>query len=198
MRISLRHVNNTLLAAIIVVNLYIIAAPLTPSVIFWWQSHHTNRQQTLSGQLHRKSSQPTTPAAAKPNQLIVPSMLLDTPLLDGPVKDTYKILDKGVWRWPLGSTPDKGGNTVLIGHRFTYTNPKGIFYYLNKIQPNDEIGVIWNNKTYIYKVTSVSVIPPTNVGITAPTRNARLTMYTCTPLWLPKDRLVVVAELEQS
>ena len=125
-------------------------------------------------------------------------MLLNQPILEGSVKDTYSILNHGIWRWPAGSTPDKGSNTILIGHRFTYTQPKGVLYYLNKVKMGDEIGLWWNNKQYVYKVTNISEVPPTQTSIEDPTPDARLTIFTCTPLWLPKDRLVVVAELENN
>jgi LPXTG-site transpeptidase (sortase) family protein len=197
-RISLKKVNHVLLAAIILINAYIIAAPFAPAVLFWWQNHHTNRQQILTTQIHQTapgSAAASTPTS-QPNHLTVPAMLLDTPILEGPVSQQYQILDKGIWRLPFTSTPDKGGNTVIVGHRFTYTTPKGIFYYLNKVQVGDEIGVVWNNKSYLYKVSSVSVVPPTQTGVQDDTPDARLTLYTCTPLWNPKDRLVVVAERE--
>lgn len=199
MRVQLRQVNNCLLTLIIITNLYIIGAPLLPKVIYWWQTNHTHRQQQLTQKIHPKSS--TAPAktqpANQPNSLTVPAMLLDTPILEGPVKDTYKILDRGIWRLPFTSTPDKGGNTVIVGHRFTYTNPRGIFYYLDKVRVGDEIGVVWNHTSYLYKVSSVSTVSPSEVGVQAPTADARLTLYTCTPLWNPKDRLVVVAQLEK-
>lgn len=199
MRIQLRQVNNCLLALIILFNLYIVGAPLLPKLNYWWQASHTHRQQQLTQKIHPKPS--TTPAktqpATRPNSLTIPAMLLDTPILEGPVKDTYKILDHGIWRLPFTSTPDKGGNTVIVGHRFTYTNPQGIFYYLNKIRVGDEVGVVWNNISYLYKVSSVSTVPPTQVDVQAPSADARLTLYTCTPLWNPKDRLVVVAQLEK-
>lgn len=124
-------------------------------------------------------------------------MLLQTRIYEGPVSQTYKILDKGIWRWPLGSTPDKGGNTILIGHRFTYTNPRGIFYNLDKLKVGQEIGVIWNNKKYLYKVTDTKVVPPSATNILNQTSDSRLTLYTCTPTWNPKDRLVVTAILEE-
>jgi len=123
-------------------------------------------------------------------------MLLDQPVLEGPVSRQYSTLNKGIWRWPNGSTPDKGGNTVLIGHRFTYTNPRGAFYFLNKVKMGDEIGVFWNNREYLYRVASISVVSPTDTAIEDNTSDTRLTLFTCTPLWLPKDRLVVVAKLK--
>ena len=108
----------------------------------------------------------------------------------------YAVLARGIWRWPAGSTPDKGGNTVLVGHRFTYTNPKGVFYALNDVSVGDTIGVVWQGKAYVYVVSATEVVPPSDVRILDPTTIPTLTLYTCTPIWWPKDRLVVIAHLE--
>jgi sortase A len=199
MRITLNRVNTCLLILIIIIDAYIIGAPLFPKLTYWWQTNHTHARQNLTEKLRpRPASKPSATTADQPNSLVVPAMLLDTPVLEGPVKNTYKILDKGIWRWPLGSAPDKGGNTILIGHRFTYTNPKGIFYALDKVKVGDEIGVMWDNQHYLYKVITVKTVPPSDTSILSPTSDAQLTMYTCTPLWNPVNRLVVVAKLEQS
>ena len=197
-RPRLSTINNVLLGLIIVVNLYVILAPLFPGANFWWQSHHTHTRQALTARLHPQKHPSTKPVAAQPNHLVIPSMLLDQPILEGPVSQQYRILDNGIWRWPAGSTPDKGGNTVLIGHRFTYTNPRGVFYFLNKVSVGDEIGLFWANQEYLYKVSSITVVPPTQTSIEDATPDARLTIFTCTPLWLPKNRLVVVAQLEKN
>jgi len=194
----LSTINNILLGLIIVVDLYVILAPMFPAAAFWWQSHHTHTRQALTARLHPAKQPATKPATVQPNHVIIPSMLLDQSILEGPVSQQYRILDQGIWRWPAGSTPDKGGNTVLIGHRFTYTNPRGVFYFLNKVVIGDEIGLFWANQEYLYKVSSITVVPPTQTSIEDATTDARLTIFTCTPLWLPKNRLVVVAELERS
>lgn len=196
-RLSYRRANTILLWLIIVICLYVIAAPFAPMAAFWWRS----RDGQLQAQLQQKvasvrppdHSQP--PAKPQPNQLIIPAMLLDEKIHEGPVSQTYAILRHGVWRWPNGSTPDKGGNTTFIGHRFTYTDPRGVFYYLNKVKIGQTIGVIWQNVHYRYRVSNIKVVPPTDTAIQAPTKDARLTIFTCTPLWLPKDRLVVTAKL---
>lgn len=105
----------------------------------------------------------------------------------------YKILDRGIWRWPDSSTPDGGGNTVLLGHRFTYTNPRGVLYFLNKVQVGETIGINWNNSKCAYKVVHVQTVAPSDTIVTAPTTDPTLTIYTCTPLWHPVNRLVVTA-----
>lgn len=177
---------------IIAVNGYVIAAPSMPAAIFHL-ADHTGKQQQLTNDLHVKQP-PTMPQPS--NQLIIPSMLLKQPTLEGPIANQYKILNNGIWRWPASSTPDKGGNTVLIGHRFTYANPQGVFYHLDKIKPGDEIGIFWNGKKYLYKTISITQVAPTDTSIQNQTAEARLTLFTCAPLWLPKNRLVVVAHLE--
>ncbi len=187
---TLSKVNNLLLALIIIIDGYVIAAPLLPTVTFNWQKHQ-GKQQQLEREIHQ--SKPLPPTSPQPNQVTVPSMLLDQPVLEGVVSQQYKTLDRGIWRWPKSSTPDKGGNTVLIGHRFTYTNPRGVFYFLNKVKMGDEIGITWSSKKYLYTVTNIAEVAPTNTTIEDNTSQAQLTLFTCTPLWLPKNRLVVVA-----
>jgi LPXTG-site transpeptidase (sortase) family protein len=195
--VKLSKLNNVLLALIILVNGYVIAGPLLPGLSFRWDAHSGKRQQLETKVRSGKANpHPASTAAARPDSVIVPSMLLDQPIHEGKVRDQYQTLNKGIWRWPNGSTPDKGGNTVLIGHRFTYTNPRGVFYFLNKIKPGDEISVVWSNRDYTYRVVSINQVPPTDTAIEKQSSTPELTLFTCTPLWLPKDRLVVVADLE--
>jgi LPXTG-site transpeptidase (sortase) family protein len=196
---NLQRTNNVLLTLIILVNLYVVAAPFVPAVIFWYKAHHTNTQATLNHLLTPSTAKSTTtsksPAAPVQNSLVVPAMLLNTPILEGPVWKEYTTLNQGVWRWPDGSTPDKGGNTILIGHRFTYTDPRGIFYELNKVVVGDQIGVFWSGKEYLYTTANVSTVSPSNTTILNQTTQPELTLYTCTPTWNPRYRLVVVANL---
>ena len=195
-RPKLRHVNNVLFTTIVLINGYVIAAPLWPQVTFWWQSHHTARQSELTQKIHQPVA--TKPAQPKPNGLIIPAMMLDQPTLEGPESHWFDLLKQGIWRWPESSTPDKGGNTVFLAHRFSYTGPHGAFYYLDKLKIGDEIGVSWDSKTYTYKVVSSTEVPPTETAIEDNTSDSRITLFTCTPLWHPVNRLVVVARLESA
>jgi sortase A len=195
---SLAKINNWLLGLIILLNLYVITAPILPAIIFKIESH-SGQKQALQRIINKSQSTPASQAvnnSVQGNSLVIPAMLLNQPILEGAVSQQYKILDQGIWRWPKGSTPNQGGNTVLIGHRFTYTIPKGAFYYLNKLGLGDQIGVFWNHKEYIYGVAKISVVSPNDTSIEQNTNNPELTLFTCTPLLLPKDRLVVVADLE--
>jgi len=187
---SLRRANNLLIILIVVINCYVIATPFFPRLLFFVHSHQGQAVQ-LKQAVHQA---PAAAAPPQPNHIVIPNMLLDQLIYDG--TDAYGELNKGIWHWPGGSTPDKGGNTVLLGHRFTYTTPRGVFYFLDKATIGSEIGLVWDNKLYNYTVIDTKVVPPTDVSILAPTTEPTLTLYTCTPLWNPESRLVIIAHLE--
>jgi LPXTG-site transpeptidase (sortase) family protein len=185
----------------VLINAYIIAAPLIPQATYWWDVHHTNDRTQLSQLINKPRPAAKSPTAAPnpdagPNRLIIPAMVLNQQTLEGPESNWFNILYRGIWRWPGSSTPDKGGNTVFLSHRFSYTGPRGAFYYLNKLKIGGEIGVVWNHKMYTYSVVSSTTVPPTDTSIEDNTDDPQITLFTCTPLWHPVNRLVVVAKLK--
>jgi len=156
--------------------------------LFWFQQHTSSRLLQLRTQLHLPANQ--LAIAPTDNRLIIPAMLLSVPINEGA---DMRALRAGPWRRPNSSTPDHGGNTVIVGHRFTYTDPRGSFYYLDKLRTGDEIGIYWHGNRFLYKVFDTKVVAADDTDIEGQTKNAQLTLYTCTPLWLPKNRLVVTA-----
>jgi sortase A len=168
--------------------------PVLPAALFWITRHQSGEQQTLQRRITMATQTPQT-TTDQTDRLIIPGMLLDEPVHTGP---TAVTLRQGLWLRPQGSTPDKGSNTVIVGHRFTYTNPRGALYHLDKVRVGDSVGLRWQDVMHTYRVTTIKTVAADATAIEAPTTTARLTIYTCTPLWLPKDRLVVIAEEIQS
>lgn len=179
-------VNSVLLAAIIVINCYVILAPLLPGWRYWQKDHFSQSERDLLTEQVEASSD-----YSGANKLVIPRIFVDQPVLEGP---NIYTANKGIWRLPSSSTPDQGGNTVLIGHRFLYSHNQAVFYNLDKMQVGDKLAVFWNEQKYVYQVSEVKTVSPEQTDIEAPTEDARLTLYTCTPLWTSKDRLVVVAK----
>jgi sortase A len=184
--VKLSRVNTLLLISIILVNGLTIVMPFVPSLLFTVEARGGEKQKSLE----QRVAQPVT-HTSQSNRLIMPDALFDQPVFDGP---DARTLNKGVWHRPHSSTPDKKGNTVFAAHRFTYRNPQGAFYNLDKLKPGARIGLLWNNTMYRYTVWEVKVVGPDATYIEAPTKEPQLTLYTCTPLTLPKDRLVVIAK----
>lgn len=190
-----RRLNSWLLGLILVVNGYVLTAPFWPQLATWWQLNHTNTRAVLQQRVaHPLNPSPTI--QPQPNQLIAPDMGLATTIGEGSYAHRYDVLKGGIWRYNRGSTPDKGGNTVLVGHRFTYTNPRGIFYALDRLHVGSQLALIWDNQQYTYRVSEVKVVDPSDISIQNQTPDSRLTLFTCTPLWHPTSRLVVIATLE--
>jgi sortase A len=191
--ISLSRINTLLVVVIIAINTYLIAAPFYPQLQYWWKIHINHQQQKLEKIVHSSSDgrghTSSTPIPAG-EWLVIPKLAMNTPIFEGP---TIYTANKGVWHRPQSSDPEHDSNTVLVGHRFTYTNPTGVFYNLDKLTVGDSIGLFWNGKKYTYTVSATKVVPPTDVDVEAPTSDTRLTLYTCTPLWSAKNRLVITA-----
>lgn len=184
--ITLRALNRLLTASIIVICLYVIVLPYIPQVTY-------TVKDTLNVQSPLVSAGAEAPISSYPteNTIVIPAINLQTQIYDGAYANT---LSKGVWHRPSTSSPDRGGNTVLAGHRFTYSDP-AVFYHLDKVKSGDEIITYWNKKKYVYRVADVKQVAPSAVEIENPTKESRLTIYTCAPLWTSKYRLVVTADL---
>lgn len=128
------------------------------------------------------------------NRIVIPSIGVDMEIFDGPDERT---LDKGgIWRIPNTSTPDKGGNTVVSGHRWRYLPPSNsTLYLLDKVKDGEPVIVYWQGKEYDYRISGREVVDPTRVEILNNTAEPRLTIFTCTPLYSTKQRLVLYGEL---
>lgn len=190
--VRLSRVNTVLVVVIVAINLFVLVTPLWPAFMFARQKT-SPKAQAITKQVQTPAHD-TSAIAHDAQALLVPSMVLDAPIHEGA---SIKTLNQGLWRIPHSSTPDKGSNTVIVAHRFTYVNPQGTFYHLDKVKPNDQIAVLWHGKKYVYTVTGTKRVSASETSVEAPTSEPTLTLYTCTPLWNPKDRLVVQATLQE-
>lgn len=141
------------------------------------------------------NAQPPSVAGDSP-RLFIDSLGVNIPIVEG---KNDKALFKGAWRSPYGSTPDKGGNTVLFGHRWLHKPPHPeTFFDLDKLKAGDTFALDWQGKRYTYKVTETLVVNPKDVWVLKQTPNATLTLITCTPLYTTKQRLIIRADLISS
>jgi LPXTG-site transpeptidase (sortase) family protein len=130
--------------------------------------------------------------APRDNRLVIPSIGVNMRVLEGPNEN---VLWRGAWRIPGTSTPNKGGNTVITGHRFQYRAGSNTLYLADKVKKGDLMVAYWNGKPYTYRVTEKKLVAPNADYIHAPSAKPRLTVYTCAPLFSTKQRLVLIGEL---
>jgi LPXTG-site transpeptidase (sortase) family protein len=189
----LRKFNNFLSVVVLLSALYLIIWPFLPRLDFWWKSYRHSDPPLVTAITKPKNA--GSVSAPKDNTLVIPALHMQVTVYDGP---TYASLAKGVWHSPRSSTPDKGGNTVMAGHRFTYNGLQrgaSTFYSLDRLKTGDQVVLYWSGVRYDYKVSDVLIVAPTEISIENPTPQPQLTLYTCTPLWTSLQRLVVQASL---
>ncbi len=58
----------------------------------------------------------------------------------------------------------------------------------------DDITVYWDKKDYRYKITEVKTVKPNETSIEAPSKEPKLTIYTCTLGGSADGRVVVIAK----
>ena len=142
---------------------------------------------------------PTPTSRPDPNhvnvsdRLVIPGIKVDMPIFES---TNAGILLKGGWVFPNTSTPDKGRNTVIFGHRFRYLPPiTNTFYSLDKVEVEDTFTIAWKGVIYSYKITEKKIIEPTDFSVLNQNSESKITLITCAPLFSTKQRLVVIGTL---
>jgi len=118
----------------------------------------------------------------KENGLIINKIGIRGAIHEG--DDWENILKSGIWRVPNFATPENPdkGPIILAAHRFGYLawsnqfRQLNSFYNLPKLQINDEISIVWNQREYKYQIYAE------NTGEKINDYSADLILYTC-QLW---------------
>jgi sortase A len=134
-------------------------------------------------------------AAVAPGQTMgriqIPRIGLDVPLLEMANCDDTPNLNKGPAHIGGTALPGTAGNCGIAGHRSTYSMP---FAQLGSLQAGDEIVVFGPaGARYIYRVTRIWVVSPSQVSVLDPTPLPSLTLVTCHPYGSSQSRLIVRA-----
>lgn len=192
-RVSLhRKVNNILVTTLILVGIYMCIFPFLPQLSWSWHHRHNPGPSSSITSLAYESTGESSAPISKDNLLIIPRLEMREHINTG---NSITELNKGAWLVPNTSSPSQKSNTVIVGHRFTYAGA-AVFYFLDKLQVGDQVVVTWNEKEYTYKVHDIKIVSPTELDVHKASEQPILTLYTCTPLWSAKNRLVVTALLE--
>lgn len=131
------------------------------------------------------------------NRIIVPSILVDAPILEGVSKDQ---LSRGVCRVPNFPFPGQGGNFIIEGHNlaeFGIWKTQSFFSLLDIVSEGTPIYVFYKGKKYIYKVKEKTYRDVVDPKLYDMVPGERLTLITCASTWSPtiyvNRRTVVIA-----
>ncbi len=132
-----------------------------------------------------------TPGPQSPRRIVIPAIGVDHPIVEG---DTEEQLKKGVGRHIGTANPGTAGNLVLTAHNDVYGE---IFRHLDQLQVGDEIIVYTLGQQFIYVVQAQRIVGPTEVSVLAPTRKPTITLISCYPYLVDKQRIVIIGALKE-
>jgi LPXTG-site transpeptidase (sortase) family protein len=142
-------------------------------------------------------------ATAQP-EVIIPKINVEIPVdYNQTTTDESQIenaLDSGVVHYPTTVKPGETGNTAYFGHSSNNIFNKGkykfAFVLLHNLEPGDTFYLTYNNKAFVYKVFSRTIVDPSDVGVLGPVsgHTATATLITCDPPGTSLKRLVIVGD----
>jgi len=130
---------------------------------------------------------------AAPDQAIriqIPAIEVDAPVVQG---DGWEQLKKGVGQNLGSANPGQNGNVVLSAHNDVYGE---LFRYLDQLTPGDQVVLYTQQRQYVYVVDRTAVVEPTAVEVMASTGSPTVTLISCYPYLVNKQRIVVFARLQ--
>lgn len=128
-----------------------------------------------------------------PNQAIriqIPALNMDAPVVQG---DGWEQLKKGVGQYLGSAHPGQDGNMVLSAHNDVYGE---LFRYLDRLAPGDQVILYSQQRQFVYIVDRTVLVEPTAVEVMASTGSPTVTLISCYPYLIDKQRIVVFARLQ--
>jgi sortase A len=120
----------------------------------------------------------------------IPALKIDAPVVQG---DGWEQLKKGVGQNIGSANPGQTGNVILSAHNDVYGE---LFRYLDKLQPGDQVVLYTQQRPYTYVVDRTAIVEPTAVEVMASTGSPTVTLISCYPYLVDKQRIVVFARLQ--
>ena len=146
-----------------------------------------------------------TSVAPTPNpEIIIPKINVEIPVDYSDTSTNEAViendLEAGVVHFPTTVLPGQDGNAAFYGHSsnniFNPGKYKFAFVLLHTLVDGDTFYLTYNDKIYVYKVISHTVVSPSDVGVLGPVagQTATATLITCDPPGTSINRLIVVGQ----
>lgn len=131
-----------------------------------------------------------TPSASQAQRIFIPAIWdSPAPVVQG---DGWEQLKKGVAQYIGSANPGEAGNVVLSAHNDIFGE---LFRDLDRLKPGDEIVLSTGARDFVYRVTGLRIVEPTEVSVMEATARPTVTLISCYPYLVDTQRIVVFAEL---
>ncbi len=131
-----------------------------------------------------------TPGVEQAVRIEIPSIKIDAPVVQG---DGWEQLKKGVAQHIGSADPGESGNVVLSAHDDVYGE---LFRDLDKLRPGDQVMLYTQQRQYTYVIDRTEIVEPTAVEVMASAGAPTVTLISCYPYLVDKQRIVVFARLQ--
>lgn len=132
----------------------------------------------------------TDNSSSIPSEIVINDINLDLNIFPAELRNgRWEVSTKGA-SW-LSSSPVPGtkGNSIIYGHYWP-----NLLGHITKLKPGEVIKIKFaDGSTKVFVIDSTVAISPNDVNILKPSKNAQITLYTCTG-FLDNKRFVVVAK----
>lgn len=132
---------------------------------------------------------PSTVGPESPTRIVIPTLGVDWPIVPG---DGWEELKRGVGHHSGSANPGERGNMILAGHDDVFGE---VFKDLEQLKSGDQVTIYASGHSYRYEVRAKRIVPPSELDVLDPTREAVATLITCYPYRIDTMRLVVIAQL---
>lgn len=122
--------------------------------------------------------------------MLIPKINLKVAIGEGVDMETLKY---AVGHFPYTAKPGEKGNFCVAGHRSYGYNE--YFNRLDEIKIGDEVILRTIKNEYKYKVYEIRIVEPSEVSVLDKTKDATLTLVTCTPIRVATHRLIIKGRL---
>lgn len=123
--------------------------------------------------------------------MVIPKINLNVAVAEGTDNVTLKY---ALGHFEGTAMPGENGNFCVAGHRsYTYSQ---YFNRLDEVGKGDEIIVRSKKGEFTYVVYDISTVLPTEVSVLDETKDATVTLVTCTPIRSATHRLIVKGRLK--
>lgn len=204
MRTVVRGIGQTFITAGVIVLLFVVYELWVTNIYAGEQQHH------LRQDIQTQWAQPTPSASASASVFKVTLgkglAILRIPRLGRRYAKVIvegvgvEDLKRGPGHYPGTAMPGAIGNFVVSGHRTTYGAP---FNRLDELKKGDPVVLETRDTWFVYDVTSMEIVAPTDVKVIAPVPNhpgmqptqALFTFTTCNPKYSARQRLILHGKL---
>lgn len=144
-------------------------------------------------------SRDASPAIKPPSEDIIAAIgIMKIPKIDLKVAIGEGV-DNNTLKYAVGhfqgtAMPGEKGNFSVAGHRsYTYSE---YFNRLDELKVGDDIIVQSKKGEFTYKIYEKKVVEPTEVSVLDRTKDATITLVTCTPIRVATHRLIIKGKLQ--